>query len=353
SEVLGQRSANRGECAQACRLPYGLVVDGVLRDLGGRRYLLSPQDLIAVKEVPLLLKRGVKALKIEGRMKTPEYVAAVTDVYRRVVDRCLEEMRKGEDFDGNKVLGEGDRYKLEMVFSRGLYSGWLHGVNHQELVHGWFGKKRGPLVGRVSKVGRGFVEVEEDFLCPVRPGDGVVFESGGDPENEPGGRVIGVEGRVLRFHASLELGKVREGDRIWKTDDPFLRKELRRSWKGRLSGRPDAKPVVDLEFVGRCGQFLELCGRVRDRNLDGEVSFCDEGLKARVVSGVALAEARSSKLTKEFVAGAIGKLEGTSFRLGELVWKVEGEVFLPMGELKKMRRELVEVLEREFRKSKE
>src|SRR5213078_4896530 len=69
SESLGQRSANRGECAQACRMPYELIVDGALRDLGDRRYLLSPQDLAAVEEIPALLARGVVSFKVEGRLK--------------------------------------------------------------------------------------------------------------------------------------------------------------------------------------------------------------------------------------------------------------------------------------------
>jgi putative protease len=67
SEALGQRSANRGECAQACRMPYELVVDGITRDLGDRRYLLSPQDLAAVEEIPELVRLGITSCKIEGR----------------------------------------------------------------------------------------------------------------------------------------------------------------------------------------------------------------------------------------------------------------------------------------------
>src|SRR4029077_13049584 len=71
SEALGQRSANRGECAQACRLPYELVVDGVVKELGDRRYLLSPQDLVALEEIPELVRLGVSGFKIEGRLKSP------------------------------------------------------------------------------------------------------------------------------------------------------------------------------------------------------------------------------------------------------------------------------------------
>jgi putative protease len=91
SEALGGRSANRGECAQACRMPYELLADGQLVDLGHRRYLLSPQDLAALDVVPDLIRLGVASFKIEGRLKSPEYVAAITRVYRQAVDRVMAE----------------------------------------------------------------------------------------------------------------------------------------------------------------------------------------------------------------------------------------------------------------------
>ena len=89
SESLGQRSANRGECAQACRMPYELIVDGEKVEMGEKRYLLSPQDLAAVDLIPDLIKAGVKSFKIEGRLKSPEYVAAVTRVYRKAIDAAM------------------------------------------------------------------------------------------------------------------------------------------------------------------------------------------------------------------------------------------------------------------------
>ncbi len=142
SESLGQRSANRGECAQACRLPYELLVDGQLKDLGDKRYLLSPQDLAGIDEIPELIRLGIASFKIEGRLKSPEYVAAVTRVYRDAIDRAIEAINSEEEVV--KVPVE-DRYSLEMTFSRGLFSGWLHGVNHQQLVNGRCWKKAGTV----------------------------------------------------------------------------------------------------------------------------------------------------------------------------------------------------------------
>src|SRR6202007_2422943 len=138
SESLGQRSANRGECAQACRLPYDLMVDGQKHELGDRHYLLSPQDLAGVDEIPQLVSLGIRAFKIEGRLKSPEYVAAVTKVYRKVTAQARAGTTPLMDTPGTEESGVSvsDRYALEMTFSRGLYPGWLHGVNHQRLVDG-------------------------------------------------------------------------------------------------------------------------------------------------------------------------------------------------------------------------
>src|SRR5271168_2361356 len=90
SESLGGRSANRGECAQACRMPYDLISDGELVPLGDKKYLLSPQDLAGLELLPEIIRSGVASFKIEGRLKTPEYVAAVTQVYRRAIDQAYE-----------------------------------------------------------------------------------------------------------------------------------------------------------------------------------------------------------------------------------------------------------------------
>ncbi|HZO51144.1 MAG TPA: peptidase U32 family protein, partial [Bryobacteraceae bacterium] len=119
SEALGGRSANRGECAQACRMPYDLISDGHNVPLGDRRYLLSPQDLAGLDVLPDLAQSGVASLKIEGRLKTPEYVANITRVYRNALDRlCNPRRKEGADVDSDVRNKEGAvdtaRYNLEM-----------------------------------------------------------------------------------------------------------------------------------------------------------------------------------------------------------------------------------------------
>jgi putative protease len=196
SESLGQRSANRGECAQACRMPYEIVVDGVTQDLGEHRYLLSPQDLAAVDLIPDLVRAGVKSFKIEGRLKTPEYVAAVTRVYRKALDACVA---VAGDSSPRPLLGipaptitPEDKYALEMTFSRGLTTGWLAGTNHPYLTHGKFGKKRGPCLGTIIEAQHGGIRLDTPpsrQTPPLKAGDGIVFDAGENRDLEQGASI--------------------------------------------------------------------------------------------------------------------------------------------------------------------
>ncbi|PYJ93959.1 MAG: hypothetical protein DME23_25570, partial [Verrucomicrobia bacterium] len=254
SEALGGRSANRGECAQACRLPYDLISDGNPVPLGDKRYLLSPQDLAGLEVLADLIRAGVVSLKIEGRLKSAEYVANITRVYRRALD---ELGTRNSELETDTVVGEIPRsafriprYEIEMAFSRGLYTGWFRGINNQELVHARFGKKRGVYLGEVTRVQGGKVFVH--LLAPIKAGDGVVFDAGHPEEKEEGGRVYvinvgqasrlspiaqhphrgtrkGETGRMpvppcevlLTFgRGDIDFSRVHVGDKVWKTSDP-------------------------------------------------------------------------------------------------------------------------------------
>src|SRR4051812_5118275 len=125
SEAWGGRSANRGQCAQACRLPYEMIVDGEKKPLADARYLLSPGDLYAVEQIPEIVQIGISAIKIEGRYKDSDYVALTTRAYRQAVD---------DAWAGRAVYA--DKLALEQVYSRGLAPHFLTGTNHQAVVNG-------------------------------------------------------------------------------------------------------------------------------------------------------------------------------------------------------------------------
>ena len=317
SEVLGRRSANRGECAQACRLPYGLEVDGQPKDLGDRAYLLSPQDLAAVDEIPELINLGLHSFKIEGRLKSPDYITAVTSVYRKAIDRALA--------NHPSPASKEDKYRLEMTFSRGLFSGWFHGVDHQQLVHARFGKKRGPFAGKIARTGPDWIELEE-MLTPLHPGDGVVIDRGSDTDNEPGGFLFGVHGNRISFrYGSLPPHSTRPGDRVWKTKDPQLEKQLKAE---RSKKAPTKTTPLHLKISGLAGQPLQIHAVTGNQEV-------------KLLSAIPLAAARNRPLTPESLMDQLSRLGGTPFHLGDLAVDLPHPVILPVSELNRLRRDLV------------
>jgi putative protease len=343
SESLGGRSANRGECAQACRMPYDLISDGKQVPLGDKRYLLSPQDLAGLEVLPDLVRAGVASLKIEGRLKSPEYVASITRIYRQALDKILLDHRDAETQRNENIfpnsasprLGGESRYELEMSFSRGLFTGWFGGTDNRKLVHARFGKKRGVFLGEVKKIVRDGVII--NLAAPVKLGDGVVFDAGRPDEKEEGGRIYeireprfkipGQQLTELRFgYGDVDFLRIHVGDKIWKTNDPELDRRLRQSFAG---DKPRFQRPIEIEVHGCVGKPLTLIAR-------------DEwGNVAKVESAMPLAKAEKLPLTEEKLREQLGRLGGTPFRLGELKNFLAGEVLLPVSGLNRLRREIV------------
>ena len=330
SESLGQRSANRGECAQACRMPYEIVVDGETRELGAVRYLLSPQDLAAVDLIPDLVRAGVKSFKIEGRLKSPEYVSAVTRVYRKALDAAISSSTIP---DLQSPITDTDRYELEMTFSRGLSTGWFAGTNHPYLTHGKFGKKRGPLLGEIIDCGPGWIKLGNLTGVPFTAGDGVVFDAGENRDLEQGARIWVIEGDRLIFHltySGINFDRIKPGQTLYKTSDPKLDSELRRFWQNT---RPaEKKTPIHFTVTGKPGALLTVA------------AVCDR-LSSSATSILVLEPAAKHPLGAEKLAEQLGRLGDSSFELGSLDNQLEGNCHIAVSALNQLRRALVKQLE--------
>ena len=344
SEALGGRSANRGECAQACRMPYEIICDGEPRDLEDVKYLLSPRDLAAYDLVPQLIDLGVASLKIEGRLKSPEYVANMSRHYRRAIDEAWE----GEPTH----FSPRDVQEMELSFSRGFSHGFLDGNNHKVLVRGDYAKKRGIFLGRVtSVVGAG---IRLNLAAEVKPGDGLVFDAvEGDQVPEQGGRVYEVRrvGRAaslqaertdrlsegpaeLRFgQRDLDPRKVRPGQRVWKTDDPELTKKLRKSFEGNGSGQ--RKVPIDLQVHAVEGEPLRLSART------------STGRVAEGSTATPLERAERHPASLESLREQLDRFGSTLYQLRDLAAHIEGAPLVPRSLLNALRRKLVDQLEHE------
>nr|WP_179232766.1 U32 family peptidase [Paenibacillus rigui] len=337
SEMWGGRSANRGECAQACRLPYDLMVDGEQKPMGDIAYLLSPKDLAALELVPELIEAGVTSFKIEGRLKSPEYVANVVSKYRKAIDRYFE---TGEAKPTKEELRE-----LEQSFSRGFTYGFLKGTNNKQLVEGTYPKSRGVYLGRVKQILRDGVVCELE--APVKRGDGICFDAGDPTRKEEGGRVydirrkgVKIEGEapgglieIVAGRNDVNLSRVHVGDRIWKTNDPHLDKRLRQSFE---TDKPYRTFPVAVRVTGTLGEPL------KSRWTDLQT-----GHTVQVESELALVQAEKRPMDAALFEEQFGRLGGTIFELAadQLEVQLNGDLIVPMRELNGMRRRAVEQLE--------
>jgi len=319
SEAIGGRSANRGACAQACRLPYELVVDGELRDLGEHAYLLSPEDLEASAIVPRLVELGVTSLKIEGRLKGPEYVAATTALYRSAIDGAVNESQR--------------RAALQ-TFTRGSGPGFLAGVDHQRLVEGRACDHRGLPAGIVERVehagGREWLLVRD--AGGVARGDGVLVEGGWGGEGEIGGRVWEVETAgdgALRLWLGPDkrVGEIPAGRRLFKTSDPRV--------LGEVSARVEREPArvpIDVTLSGRDGAPFTLS------------ATSARGHAASVTADAPVERARTAPTTREVLEDKLGKLGETPFTLASLTVDLPDGAMIPMSSLNRARRALTDAL---------
>jgi len=334
SESLGGRSANRGQCAQACRLPFDLVCDGRDVELGAVKYLLSPQDLAAFDLIPQLLDAGVSSLKIEGRLKTAEYVANVTRHYRQAIDTALA--GRPVQFTPRQVE------EMELSFSRGFSPGWLLGDDHKRLVPGTSSANRGVLLGEVTQVRGQRVQVR--LARAIKAGDGITFEGDRLAGLEQGGRVWAVYQGGRRLEAPIDQGLVeltfvREavdfaqlwpGQQIWKTDDPELARRMRRTY---TAADPQRRVPVAMQVRAAVGE--PLCVRVQTAT----------GARCEVRSDEPLPAARQHPVTRELLEEKLGRLGGTVYELECLEAEIVGDPLVPMSVLGKVRGRLKDLLD--------
>ena len=341
SENFGGRSANRGQCAQSCRLPYRIFVDGKEYRDTDAQYLFSPHDLCALPRLGELEEIGVSSLKVEGRLKSPEYVAAVASAYRKALGRIPLEGK--------------DMAPLEVLFSRGLRTGWLDGDNHQELVDGTFSNHHGMFLGTVVRVERGcvVVELDENVLADMmpRPGDGILFEeprfaqSAGarlyasqvvhEYKGKPSTRGCGPQLLKIEFGRDFDTRQVARGMKVYRNDSPALEKELRKTF----TDREQAKRIpVKMELSGSIGNVLKLAVYDVPRN------------RVEIESDTVLEAAKNGDMgdkLRDLAQKELSGLSATAYSLRDREIDVERGAVIPGKMLRTLRQKAIEALDNE------
>lgn len=327
SSYIGGRSGNRGQCAQPCRLPWRISADG--RDWSGESYLMSTRDLMGLAELPLIKRIGISSLKIEGRMKSPEYVAIVTGIYRKYLDRL-------DSFgdDGYRIDGE-DLQKLTQIFNRGGFNAsYLNGSkNYRELIYSKHPKNRGIKLGTVVESNPDAVKVllEE----PIGMGNGIeVWDTG---KGVPGIIIssILINGKHERYAPAQSMPwlgdmktPVEKGSEVWQTYSKPLMLEARSSYEN------GEKRLIPLEAV-----FKIRVGEPAILTLSDP-----DGNTVSTRSEEAAQKAQTRALSKERIIEQLNKTGDTPYSLNSSRVETDDLSTLPVSALNAMRREALEAI---------
>ena len=351
SSLVGGRSANRGRCAQACRLPYTLHNRALRKNLPAPgEHLLSPKDLCTIDFLPELIQTGVSSLKIEGRMKSPDYVKNVVGVYRAVLDRALayvDEMRRAE-FDCGSVelpvsdtflsprATEEEKQVLSEAFSRGFTSAYLTKTRDNSIMSYKRPNNRGVFIGRVASVSGKNVSIACEQELSV--GDALEFWTNRGHFVAEVDQLSYDKAGNARITVNRGVGK---GDRVFRVrnasasfkDDKHAPRIPLYGKASLLIGKPLTLSISTKPFVAS----------------EAKQSSCSASEPGYIVTveGALVEPARTKAVSKEEVAEHIDRMGSTSFTFADLAVELDEGVGIGFSALHKIRSQAIEELTEE------
>lgn len=341
SSLIGGRSGNRGKCAQPCRLPYSIQRDGKSLKNG---YLLSPKDICYIDQLSGLLDAGVASLKIEGRMKSPEYVASVVKIYRKYLDELESGPAEKPDLAGNPEKGtrqkvtKEDMHELLQSFNRGGFSqGYLNGKTGPQMMACEKPKNWGTYLGTAVARDQNSNAVKVKLDGTLGNGDGIEIWSGKSFEDSPGGIVTKIvkDGQQVKranrgdtVWVSVIKGNVEKGSSVYKTSDKEMLERAAASYT-----RPSRRLAVTASFTLKKGRFPVF-------------TLSDFNGSSVWAAGEVMPETAVNKpLTEGRIADQLKKLGSTPFDIVDLQIDMDNDLVIPVGELNNIRRKAAELLE--------
>lgn len=334
SSAIGGRSGNRGRCAQPCRMYYNMLEtsDNVSYKNIGKGFLISPRDLCGLNFIPDLIKAGVKSFKLEGRMKTPEYVATVTRIYRKYIDLALS--------DNDYVVDKNDLHDLMLAFNRGGFSkGCLGGDDNHDYVFEEKPSNQGLYIGNISKIdkknglislktnepldiGDTFLVQQEDHKYTISE----ILKNGSHVKSAAIGDLVTI-GRVK--------GKLELGDKVFKINSSIISKEIK-----EFNSHEHVKIPLVANFKALIGKPLEL-----------EVVSLDEpsntyfGLSTTISNEIQPIEAISNPISKERLIEQLNKTTDTNFEFKKINIEMNDNIYIPkISSINALRRDAINAL---------
>jgi len=326
SSMIGARSGNRGTCAQACRLPYKLYANNKLLDNG---YLLSPRDLFSLDLIPELIKAGVTSFKIEGRMKTPEYVAIVTKLYRKYIDLSLS----NQDF----IIDNEDKKILMQVFNRGEFShGHLEDEPNRNLIFKDKSNNMGIYLGNVSKFNenKGYITLTLNEKLNIGDVISVQNEDYKYTVSELMDKKVNIkEGKPKQTVTIGRLkGNIKPGDKLYKLESIALNNLAQASYSSEFK-----KTKINAYIKIKQNEPIFL-------KIDGPY-----GISVEKLSNIIPEQAQNSPISRDRIEKQLSKLGNTPFEFEKLQIDLDDNLFIPsISSLNELRRDCISKLENEI-----
>lgn len=322
SSMIGNRSGNRGRCAQPCRQKYTMIDISTGEEIHNNGdYLLSTKDLNTIEEIDKIIDTGVLSLKIEGRMKKPEYVATVIKSYRDAID----------EYETTKKVNISDETMEDLytIFNRKFTKGLILGEVGDEVMNSNVPNNQGLYVGKVVDYNKKAKRLKIKLEGTLKKGDGINLGGGTIGRIIKGKDIaqIGYKGETIELDF---IGEAKKNQLVFKTSDTDL---IDRAQKTYTQDKEFAKSLIDAEISIKLGSYPEL--RLIDKNKN-IVSVQGDKLVEKALK-VALSE--------EKIETQIKKLGNTPYEIDQLKINLDEGVSMPISLINQMRREAIELLD--------
>ena len=319
SKFIGGRSGNRGECAGACRLSYD-VVDDNNNILNKNKYPISTKDLNTIYYIDKLIESGVASLKIEGRMKSKEYVYMVVKLYRDTIDNYYK--------TGKVIVNEDDLLKLKKIFNREYTKGFLFNINNNELINSYRPNHMGVNVGKVLNYKNGYATILLTDHVSIGSGLRVLSKNNKD---------VGI--LVNEFYKNNKLVKdaykddiisIKVHDKVFKDDIVVITNDKSISNSIEDYNKNNKRKVL---ISGKVSCKLGI--------ITLEVS---DGVNKVVVSSNNVFKSINKSTTKEDISVKLNKLVNTVYKFNSLDINIDSNLFIPLKEINGLKNDMVMLL---------
>lgn len=322
SSMIGNRSGNRGRCAQPCRQKYTMIDISTGEEIHSNgEYLLSTKDLNTIEDVDKIIETGVLSLKIEGRMKKPEYVATVINSYRNAID----------EYQATKKVNISTETMEDLytIFNRKFTKGLILGEVGEDVMNSNVPNNQGLYVGKVVDYNKKSKRLKIKLEGTLKKGDGINLGGGTIGRIIKGKEIaqIGYKGETIELDF---IGEARKNQPVFKTSDTNL---IDKAQKTYTQDKEFAKSLIDAEITIKLGEYPEL-------------KLIDKNNNSVTVKGDKLVEkALKVALGEEKIETQIKKLGNTPYELEDLKINLDEGVSMPISLINQMRREAIELLD--------